>query len=37
MTGNEVYLVGSRATITLNYIPVITPGLYETFPDTMNN
>ena len=37
MTINEAHLLALRATITLTYIPVITPGLYDTFaahPDT---
>ena len=29
---NEAHLVALRATITLTYIPVMTPGLYDTFP-----
>ena len=32
MTINEAYLVALRATITLTYVPVMTPGLYDTFP-----
>ena len=32
MTINEAHLVALRATITLTYIPVMTPGLYDTFP-----
>ena len=32
MTMNEAHLVAIRATITLTYIPVMTPGLYGTFP-----
>ena len=32
MTINEAHLVAIRATITLTYIPVMTPGLYDTFP-----
>ena len=31
MTINESYLV-ARYTGTINYIPVMTPGLYDTFP-----
>ena len=27
-----LYLVALRATITLTYVPVMTPGLYDTFP-----
>ena len=37
MTINEAYLVALRATVTINYIPVTTPGLIERFagtPDT---
>ena len=29
---NEAHLVPLRATITLTYIPVMTPGLYDTLP-----
>ena len=29
---NEAHLVPLRATITLTYIPVMTPRLYDTFP-----
>ena len=32
MTINEAHLLALRATIILTYIPVITPGLYDTFP-----
>ena len=32
MTINEAYLVALRATVTLTYIPVMAPGLYDTFP-----
>ena len=32
MTINESYLVALRATITVTYVPVRTPGLYDTFP-----
>ena len=32
MTINQAYLVALRATVTLTYIPVMTPGLYDTFP-----
>ena len=32
MTINEAYLVALRATVTLTYIPVMSPGLYDTFP-----
>ena len=32
MTINEAYLVALRATITLTYVPVMIPGLYDTFP-----
>ena len=32
MTINDAYLVALRATVTLTYIPVMTPGLYDTFP-----
>ena len=32
MTINEAYLVALSATITLNYIPVMTPGFLDTFP-----
>ena len=32
MAINEAPLVALRATITLIYIPVMTPGLYDTFP-----
>ena len=31
MTINEAYLVALRATVTLTYIPVMAPGLYDTF------
>ena len=34
MTINEAYLVALRATVTINYIPVMTPGLIDTFPGT---
>ena len=34
MTINEAYLVALRATATCNYIPVMTHGLYDTFPGT---
>ena len=34
MTVNEAYFVATGATVTLNYIPVLTPGLYDTFPGT---
>ena len=34
MTINEAYFVATGATVTLNYIPVLTPGLYDTFPGT---
>ena len=32
MTINKAYLGALRATVTLTYIPVLTPGLYDTFP-----
>ena len=32
MSINEAYLVALRATVTLTYIPVMAPGLYDTFP-----
>ena len=32
MTINKAYLGALRATVTLTYIPVMTPGLYDTFP-----
>ena len=32
MTINKAYLVALGATVTLTYIPVMTPGLYDTFP-----
>ena len=32
MTIKEAYLVALRATINLTYVPVMTPGLYDTFP-----
>ena len=32
MTIYKTYLVALRATVTLTYIPVMTPGLYDTFP-----
>ena len=32
MTINKAYLGTLRATVTLTYIPVLTPGLYDTFP-----
>ena len=31
MTINKAYLGALRATVTLIYIPVLTPGLYDTF------
>ena len=34
MTINEAYLVALRATVTLTHIPVMTPGLNATFPET---
>ena len=34
MTVNEAYLVSPVATVILNYIPVMTPRLYEMFPST---
>ena len=34
MTANYAYLDAPGATVTLNFIPVMTPGLYDTFPDT---
>ena len=34
MTIYKAYLVALRATVTLTYIPVMTPGLYDTFPGT---
>ena len=32
MTIYKAYLVALRATVTLTYIPVMIPGLYDTFP-----
>ena len=32
MTINKAYLGALRATVTLTYIPVMTPGLDDTFP-----
>ena len=32
MTMNEAHLDALRAPITLTYIPVMTPGLYDMFP-----
>ena len=32
MTVNKSYLVALGATVTLTYIPVMTPRLYDTFP-----
>ena len=32
MTINKAYLVALGATVTLTYISVMTPGLYDTFP-----
>ena len=32
MTINEPYLVALSATVTSNYIPMMTPGLLDTFP-----
>ena len=32
MTINEAYLVALRDTVTLNYIPLMSPGLYDMFP-----
>ena len=32
MTINKAYLVALRATVTLTYIPVMTPGHYDMFP-----
>ena len=32
MTIYKADLVALRATVTLTYIPVMTPGLYDTFP-----
>ena len=34
MTVNEAYFVATGATVTLNYIQVLTPALYDTFPVT---
>ena len=34
MTVNEIYLVVLGDTVTLNYIPAMTPRLYDTFPGT---
>ena len=34
MTVIEAYLVAPGTSVTLNYIPVMTPGLYDTFPGT---
>ena len=31
---NEAYLVALTATVTLTHIPVMTPGLNATFPET---
>ena len=32
MTVNEAYLDAPGATVTSNYIPVMTPGLHDKFP-----
>ena len=32
MSVNEAYFVAPGATVTLNNIPVMTPGLYDKFP-----
>ena len=32
MTVNEAYLDAPGATVSLNYIPVMTPRLHDTFP-----
>ena len=32
MSVNEAYFVAPQATVTLNNIPVKTPGLYDKFP-----
>ena len=32
MTINEAHLVALKATVTSTYIPLMTPGLYDTFP-----
>ena len=32
MTINKAYLVALRATVTLSYIPVMTPGLFDKIP-----
>ena len=32
MTINEAYLLALKATVTLTYIPGMTPGHYDTFP-----
>ena len=32
MTINEAYLVALKATVKQTYIPVMTPGHYDTFP-----
>ena len=32
MSINEAYLVALRATVTLTFIPVMVPRLYDTFP-----
>ena len=32
MTVYKAYLVALRATVTLTFIPVMTPGLYDRFP-----
>ena len=34
MTVNDTYLVVPGASVTLNHIPGMTPGLYNTFPGT---
>ena len=34
MTKNEEYLVVLIGTVTLTYIPVMTPGLCDTFPES---
>ena len=34
MIANEAYLDGLGATVTLNYIPVMTPRLHDMFPST---
>ena len=34
MTINEAYLVALKTTVISTYIPVMNPGLYDTFPES---